>query len=248
MSILVTRPSPAGEQLVERLRAAGMAAWHSPLIDYAPGAQLAQLPERLAELAPGDLLLAVSRPAVQYASSRLQRAGLPWPPTLHYLAIGHTTAQALQAASGQSVIYPDHGETSEALLALPALQSLNARRALILRGNGGRELIAATLRAHGVTVTLCECYQRRPCIPPGSDHYRRWQQQKISTLVVTSGEMLQQLYDLVPEYDRRHWLLCCRLIVVSERLAQRARDLGWQEIRVADSANNDALLRTLQIT
>ncbi|MFS6802720.1 uroporphyrinogen-III synthase, partial [Edwardsiella tarda] len=36
MSILVTRPSPAGEQLVERLRAAGMAAWHSPLIDYAP--------------------------------------------------------------------------------------------------------------------------------------------------------------------------------------------------------------------
>ena len=60
-------------------------------------------------------------------------------------------------------------------------------------------------------------------------------------------KMLQQLYDLVPEYDRQRWLLSCRLIVVSERLAQRARDLGWQEIRVAESANNDALLRTLQI-
>ncbi|QPR28807.1 uroporphyrinogen-III synthase [Edwardsiella hoshinae] len=248
MSILVTRPSPAGEQLVERLRAAGMAAWHSPLIDFAPGTQLAQLPERLAELAAGDLLLAVSRHAVQYADSRLRRIGLAWPPALRYVAIGHTTAQALQIACGQPVISPDQGETSEALLALPALQTLSAQHALILRGNGGRELIAATLRARGLAVTLCECYQRRPCILPGSERYRDWQRQKISTLVVTSGEMLQQLYDLVPEYERQHWLLRCRLIVVSERLAQRARDLGWQEIRVADSANNDALLRTLQIT
>ena len=66
------------------------------------------------------------------------------------------------------------------------------------------------------------------------------------TLVVTSGEMLQQLWSLIPQWYREQWLLHCRVVVVSERLALQARELGWQEIQVADSADNDALLRALQ--
>ncbi|MNB95592.1 uroporphyrinogen-III synthase [compost metagenome] len=58
--------------------------------------------------------------------------------------------------------------------------------------------------------------------------------------------MLQQLYALIPEWYRTNWLLHCRLIVVSERLAGLAQELGWQDIRVADNADNDALLRALQ--
>ncbi|MDU2879478.1 MAG: uroporphyrinogen-III synthase, partial [Enterobacter sp.] len=30
------------------------------------------------------------------------------------------------------------------------------------------------------------------------------------------------------------------------RLANQARELGWQDIRIADNADNDALLRALQ--
>ena len=37
MSILVTRPSPAGEELVSRLRTLGQVAWHFPLIEFSPG-------------------------------------------------------------------------------------------------------------------------------------------------------------------------------------------------------------------
>lgn len=58
--------------------------------------------------------------------------------------------------------------------------------------------------------------------------------------------MLQQLWSLIPQWYREQWLLHCRVVVVSERLALQARELGWQEIQVADSADNDALLRALQ--
>ncbi len=68
----------------------------------------------------------------------------------------------------------------------------------------------------------------------------------VTTLVVTSGEMLQQLWSLIPQWYREQWPLHCRVVVVSERLALQARELGWQEIQVADSADNDALLRALQ--
>lgn len=36
MSILVTRPSPAGEELVSRLRTLGQVAWSFPLIEFSP--------------------------------------------------------------------------------------------------------------------------------------------------------------------------------------------------------------------
>jgi uroporphyrinogen-III synthase len=74
----------------------------------------------------------------------------------------------------------------------------------------------------------------------------RWQQRGVTTLVITSGEMLQQLWSLIPQWYRENRLLRCRLLVVSERLANLARELGWQDIRIADNADNDALLRALQ--
>lgn len=246
MSILVTRPSPSGEQLVSRLSALGREAYHAPLIDFSPGRQLAQLPALLSALRPGDLVFALSQHAVRYANSCMQHAQRHWPDTLNYFAIGRTTALRMHTISGRDVAFPPPPETSEELLSLPALQNVRERRALILRGNGGRELLAETLTQRGAAVTLCECYQRTPIHYNGAEQSAHWQRQQISTLVVTSGEMLQQLYDLVPEHDRLAWLLHCRLIVVSERLATFAGTLGWQEIRIAESADNDALIRALQ--
>lgn len=129
---------------------------------------------------------------------------------------------------------------------LPELQTVAGKRALILRGNGGRELLGETLRERGANVTFVECYQRCAKHYDGAEEAMRWHARGINTLVVTSGEMLQQLWALIPLWYRENWLLRCRLLVVSERLANQARELGWQDIRIADNADNDALLRALK--
>lgn len=246
MTILVTRPSPAGEELVSRLRALGQVAYSFPLIEFSPGRQLCQLPEMLAALEANDLVFVLSRHAVKYADPLLKRRGISWPERLNWFAIGRTTALALHTVSHLPVRYPLDRETSEVLLQLPELQNISGRRALILRGNGGRELLGETLAERGAKVEFCECYQRNARIYDGTEEAFRWRERGVKTLVVTSGEMLQQLFSLVPEWYRNAWLLHCRLVVVSERLASLARDLGWQDIRVADNADNDALLRALQ--
>ena len=120
--------------------------------------------------------------------------------------------------------------------------------------SGGRVRLAAgtlygalaTLTERGARVTFCECYQRSAKHYDGAEEAMRWQSRGVTTLVVTSGEMLQQLWSLIPQWYREQWLLHCRVVVVSERLALQARELGWQKIQVADSADNDALLRALQ--
>ncbi|EPI2802766.1 TPA: uroporphyrinogen-III synthase [Citrobacter koseri] len=246
MSILVTRPSPSGEELVSRLRTLGQVAWSFPLIEFTPGRELATLADRLAALTDNDLVFALSQHAVAFAHAQLQQLGLGWPVQPRYFAIGRTTALALHTVSGCDIRYPLDREISEVLLQLPELQNIAGKRALILRGNGGRELLGKTLTERGAEVTFCECYQRSAKHYDGAEEAMRWHSRGVTTIVVTSGEMLQQLWSLIPQWYREHWLLRCRLLVVSERLAHLARELGWQDIKVADNADNDALLRALQ--
>ena len=246
MSILVTRPSPAGEELVSRLRTLGQVAWSFPLIEFSPGRELATLASRLSALTENDLVFALSQHAVTFADAELQQQEKSWPSLPRYFAIGRTTALALHTVSGFNIHYPLDREISEVLLQLPELQNIAGKRALILRGNGGRELIGETLTARGADVDFCECYQRSAKYYDGAEEAMRWQSREVTMVVVTSGEMLQQLWSLIPQWYREHWLLHCRLLVVSERLAKLARELGWQDIKVADNADNDALLRALQ--
>ncbi|WP_227734112.1 uroporphyrinogen-III synthase [Yersinia proxima] len=245
MTILVTRPSPAGEQLVSRLRALGRVAYHAPLIDFSPGDDLPKLPALLQDMQAGDLVFALSQNAIRYANPLLKRNNLSWPTQLSYYAIGRNTALALHTASRLHVTVPPTGETSEMLLSLPDLQQLTGKKALLLRGNGGRELLGESLTERGATVTFCECYQRSPIFYDGSEQSAHWQRSGVNILVVTSGEMLQQIYTLVPDYYRSSWLLRCRLVVVSDRLAALAAQMGWSKIRVAENADNDALIRAL---
>lgn len=245
MTILVTRPSPAGEALVGRLRKLGHPACHCPLIDFSPGGELSSLPAQLAVLRENDILIALSQHAVRYAAAALAQAGLPWPSAPVYYAIGRTTALALHQATSHAVAFPPERETSEMLLQLPELQNISGKNALLLRGNGGRELLATTLAERGAQVSYCECYQRSPVYYDGPEQSRHWQQLGIDRLVITSGDMLHQLYALVPNYYRESWLLHCQVIVVSERLAHEARQLGWHDVLIADNADNDALVRLL---
>ncbi|MBD3707792.1 uroporphyrinogen-III synthase [Klebsiella pneumoniae] len=174
-------------------------------------------------------------------------AGPARPTSPRYFAIGRTTALALHTVSGQHIHYPLDREISEVLLQLPELQNIAGKNALILRGNGGRGTLrrdADRARRRGSHfVNVINVVQKHY---DGAEEAMRWQSRGVTTLVVTSGEMLQQLWSLIPQWYREQWLLHCRVVVVSERLALQARELGWQEIQVADSADNDALLRALQ--
>ncbi|POS81779.1 hypothetical protein EPUL_005837, partial [Erysiphe pulchra] len=220
----LTRPSLAGEQLVKLLRAYGQSAWHLPLINFVPGIDLPMLAERLTALSHDDLLFLFSQHAIYYANSWLRQQGITWP------------------VSGLPVSYPPYkNETSEGLLNLPSLASLDGRRALVLRGNGGRELLKNTLIQRGVQVEYCECYRRCPILYDSEEQGRRLLSLGIKTLIITSGEMLQQFYTLMPKYSHYYWFMRCRLIVVSERLAIIAYKLGWKNIIVINIADNDTL-------
>lgn len=239
-AILITRPQPDGEQLGSQLLAQGWSVCYQPLLDFAPGPDLTRLPAYLDTLTNTDIVIAVSRHAVNYASDYLQCQQRCWPTTPHYLAIGTATATCWQQYGVDAE--PADPATSEGLLALPATH--RARQALLLRGQSGRELLTKTLRQRKIPVHTLACYQRQALVWDGSDAIAAWQQHDIDLIQVTSVEQLSLLLANIPG-KHVDWLTQRTLVVPSQRLAAAAKNLGFIHIIVTAGASNQALLDAL---
>ena len=244
MTILITRPAPECHELTRQLNAAGINAIAQPLLTIEAGRGLPALISQLNTLKTDDFLIAVSDHAVNLAHNYLMSQGASWPKNVHYMAVGHKTAAALATATRQKVITPPTRCDSEGLLALPELKQVCDRKILILRGNGGRELIYQTLNQRNAAVSYCETYQRCWLALDGESLCQTWQAQQVSALVVTSGEQLTQLSGLIPEQDLA-WFFQCHLFVPSQRIANQADELGFEHISTVGSAANTALFTFL---
>lgn len=242
MSVLITRPAPQGQALVAQLQEHGVIAYAYPMLEIIASPAIDQLPHELQQLQAGDSLCAISRHATHFAAQYLQQQQIDWPTTINYFAVGKQSAQQLQQACLQTVAYCAAQQTSEGLLTLTGLKQIAGKRVLILRGQAGREHLAQSLMARGAQVSYCQCYQRQVIHYDSLTTVAQWQQQQIRLIVVTSAEILYQLYTLCKTANATAWLLQCRLLTVSQRLTNIAKQQGWQYITTADNPNNRSLL------
>ncbi|MBK4775826.1 uroporphyrinogen-III synthase [Candidatus Pantoea edessiphila] len=246
MKILITRPEPDSQELILHLRQLGKQAWSLPLIEFFPGSDLCCLPYYITNLLYAtDLVFILSKQAVYFADYTLKKANIPWPDYLNYYAIGYTTALAFKKASNLNINYPKNKENSEELIILTKLYEIKNKRAIICGGNSSRELLKKTLLDLDIKVCFIECYKSVRKKYDGEIEGKRLRKLGINTLVVTSGDMLEQIFYLFPKNDREEWLLKCKLLVVSERLFKIARRLGWKDIHITEKANNKHILKVL---
>ncbi len=241
MAVLVTRPDEQGKELCQQLESIGIAALHHPLINIEAGSDLPQL---IPDLQQSDTVIAVSQHAVTLSDQFLRNQQSFWPTSIRYLAVGQKTAHLLSKATGQPVNYPQVSD-SEHLLELTELQSVAGQNIIILRGNGGRELIYDTLAERGASVYYKEVYQRANLPFNGSLCVEKWQQAQIDTLIITSSH---QLTFFISQLDETYlkWALPLILVVPSERIARDAKALGFEHILISQSASNPDLVAALQ--
>lgn len=246
MNVLVTRPDERGQQLVEMLSQAQIFAIHQPLFSVRAGRELPNLPVLCSSLNGGDYLFAVSKSAVEFAHKTLTETGFGWRSDLRYLAVGQGTANYFASLSAQAVRYPCVFASSEGLLELPEMQDLSGKTVVVLRAESGRELFSQQAEQRGATVKLVECYQRVPLAESLGEKISLAKRAGIDVVVATSCEILTILLENTLESDRQ-WLFECCLVVVSQRIANRAVALGWQakNIVISEKADNPTLLKTL---
>lgn len=234
LGILVTRPAAQAEGLCEAIRARGGVPLPFPLIEIHPPGDPAPLADVAAQRADFDLAFFVSANAVDRAMPVLRAAGA-WPAHLQVATVGKGSEAALRRWGFDTVIAPDAGFDSEAVLALPAFQAgaVSGRRVVIFRGDGGRALLGETLRARGAVVEHVTCYRR--CPPAGGPApLLAWLASgALHAVTLTSSEAVQHLCALLGESGLAHFREV-PIFASHPRIAVRAREAGFSRVIQTD--------------
>jgi uroporphyrinogen-III synthase len=235
--IAVTRPREQAAPLADAIAGAGGTPLLFPLLDILPVADPLALEADVAGLPGAALAIFISPNAVAHALPLILAHG-PWPVGLVPAAVGQGTVKALAARGVTGCIAPRERFDSEALLALPELagERVSGKRVVIFRGDGGRELLADTLRARGATVECVACYRRAGPAGGVDILLERWRAGRLDALTVSSSEGLRHLLDLLDD-EGRSFLARTPVFVPHARIAENARASGLQKIILTDAAD-----------
>jgi uroporphyrinogen-III synthase len=246
-TVVVTRPAGQADAQIDRLRTLGARVVHVPLVAIEPPSDPERARATLERLDELHLAIFVSANAVSGALALL-RPGVGLPAGLRVAAVGKATAAALRAHAITVDHVPEGRFDSESLLALDALQaaSVSGRRVLIVRGEGGRETLAEGLRVRGALVEYAEVYQRVKPVVDVAALEAEGRAGRIDALLITSGEALAYLLELVPP-SPGSWMARAVLVVPSERVREYARRLGYPGAAVvARDASDRGLVDALR--
>lgn len=243
--LLLTRPADDCAALAETLAAQGIFSSCLPLLEIAPLPVSATIRQALTRLPDCSAVVVVSKPAARIALDLLdtcvpQALPMPW------FSVGSATGEILRD-HGLDVHVPDAGDDSEALLQLPRLREVLGQpgaRVMILRGEGGRELLAERLRESGASVEYLELYRRElPAYAPQTLP-RRIEAERLNGLVVSSGQGFEHLRQMAGDAWPR--IAQLPLFVPSPRVAELAHAAGAQTVVDCRGASAAALLTALR--
>lgn len=244
--LLITRPAAENAVLAGQLADAGVFSHGLPLLDMQALPETAAQRSLMLDLDRYTTIVVVSKPAARYALERLDRYWPQPPQRPRWFSVGAATGEILREY-GLSTEWPQSGDDSEALLALPAfrasLQQPNPR-VLVMRADKGRDFLAQTMKEQGIPVDFLPLYQRFLPEYPEGILVQSVNEQRLNGLVVSSEQGLRNLIRLAgqdwPDLGR------LPLFVPSPRVAQTARDLGALQVIDCKGASNQALLAALQ--
>ena len=242
--VLVTRPAHQAENLSRLIEERGGVAVRFPTLAIVALDDSCTIQNTLAHLDRYQWLVFISANAVTMHSYYSDGVKIEQFKSVRIAAIGKATAQALAQAGLPVDLVPESGYNTEALLAMPQMQQMKGQSCLIVRGEGGREELATTLRSRGATVEYLDVYKR---IIPGLDSSQvslLLAQDKLDVITVTSGEALQNLLIMLEEKHHQQ-LFEVPLVVVSNRIRQIAADMGFKRIAVTNSPSDAAILETV---
>lgn len=244
LRVLVTRPQHQSQTLTRLLHQNGAEVLALPTLAIEAIPLSNRDRSRFLNLDHYHAVIVTSTNAVREGITQLEDYWPQWPQGLHWIAVGDATAEALQHHLIQPERPTDRSD-SEGILALPCLQQLQEKKILLLKGQGGRGLIADTLAQRGAQVDQVDVYRRSPS--PESQWrpaIEQWQAQPPQVGVIYSGESFQQLQRIAERFQlplgNLHW------IAVSQRVADQLREKGIESVSIARHASDQGFLESIQ--
>lgn len=231
--VILMRPGEANNRLASLLEDEGMSVWRWPAFSISLTKDESAVTQRLKNLDDIDMIILASPAAVAAVSHWIR----VWPQHITIATVGEGTARVVRAAWGDevNVLYPEGDATlsgSEALWALIQKTGVPAR-ALILRGQTGREWLAEQLKMIGVDVIKLCVYIRTPFELNVTQRLELSQAMKGPSPIVyvTSTDAVDVLvHTLRPIAGALDWLAKGIAITLHPRVQMRLTEAGYQQV------------------
>lgn len=242
-TIWITRPEGQGDNLSALLAREGAQVRLLPMLAIDPLPEDAAIRTKVLALDTYDLLFFISTNAATLGMTLIDRYWPQFPVALAIYSVGPTTAAVIEKYD-LAVEYPQQRMSSEALLALPSLADIDGKKALIVRGVGGRELLAEQLASRGAGVDYLELY-RRVCPAYSKGTFASLVAAgPPAGVVITSAEAITNLKTLLDADQVDTSTL--PLYVSSPRLAVLAAASGFVQTITMPAADDKAIIETLK--
>ena len=250
LRVLVTRPLHQHASLCSAIEDNGGEAKHFPLFAIEPVNEpilVQQIKTKVENLDNYQLIIFISTNAVKFGALWINDYWQRFPVGVGVLAMGPSTARKVSIELDCGVVTSDAGASSEDILLLDELADISGSKVAIVRGIGGRELLAESLRQRGAEVDYIEVYRRMPTQKSGEELATVLRQENINIFVVTSGESLARLDRLIKDtVQLAYTIRSIPIIVPSNRVAKDAAQLGYTKVKLALGADDEAIINALQ--
>ena len=229
--LLVLRPGQPGADLANQLSTEEYTARHTPSLAI----ELVSFSRPEIDY---DFVIFISPTAVNSVQTSLSelcaKAG-------NVIAVGSGTATELTRQGISNPLVPSEFN-SEGLLAMPELQQVEDKRVLVVKGIGGRTLLADTLLERGAICDLLDVYKRVSQRISQTDWqwYEAGQRRGVTTASVETLEAFDQ------QRQTGGYPLPDFILVASDRIAETADALGYTNIINVGGAANDHFANALR--
>lgn len=243
--MLVTRPKHQAEALCRLLAEHGFEPLRFPTIAIEPIENPEPARASLQRLPEYDWVFFISANAVEYAFKLLDGA---WPVcSAKVAAIGKKTALRLQNRGLVIDLVPEKRFTTENLIATLDAAAVKGTRCLIVKGVGGRDALAALLEERGARVDNVAVYRRGLPRTSTDAVQSELKSDGIGFITITSQLALDNLFALLGPAGAAA-IQQTPLVVISERIADYARQCGCRQVLLATQASDEGLVETLVST
>jgi uroporphyrinogen-III synthase len=242
--VMVTRPGLTGMTLCHQIQQAGGQSIHFPTIAFAPIQEHIFPKPCHTKLEEQDWLIFISPQAVYASMPKIAACLSRLIKTVQFASIGASTAKILRNTMHVKVLCPETEWNSEGLLNLPDFQWLQGQKIMLIKGEGGRELLKNTLIARGALVSEFIAYKRIIPSIDTNECLSLLHQNIINVIVGSSFEGIKYLKMLV---GQENWSLIASipLIVMSDRIKLLAHHLGFQTIWVTQNGTHASTMAML---
>lgn len=245
-AILVTRAEHQAEKLCCLIEQQGWQAIRFPTLEIV-AIRNKLIKQQIASLNQYHWLIFISTNAVNFAVAA-NNGRIGGFKNVSIAAVGKATGRALEDAGLDVELFPESNFNTEGLLATNEMNDVQGKSCLIVRGQGGREALADSLRERGAKVDYLEVYSRLKPVIHSLELMNRLNKGELDFIILTSGESLANLLAMTDEklHDK---LQSVPLIVISQRIKKLAERKKFKQIAVTvnpgDAAIIEALTRSL---